>query len=282
MKTGRRLVARVLVAVGLAVASLSLSAWWAQAIATREAPVLTSMALHSIESAVTTQLQAEAGSAGLSPQARQAALGALDSPTVRRAIAAGDPGPTVEAALEKADPALAPALRASPLSAPAVGRFVIREGTRIRPLAKAGLAAAVALCALALLVAVDRFHVLRRVGWWGVLAAGFTLLLGWGLPAALGLRGSQGNVGVMVRAGLAATVPLRALSLTVGLVGLVLAVVGVVVPPLVRWRAPTPAEAGADRPRASAPPGPPRRSSRSRRRGVYGAISSSSKVDVRL
>jgi hypothetical protein len=63
MDRGRRITARVLVALGLVVASLALSAWWAQAAATRESPVLTSLALHSVESAVVGQLQAQAGPA---------------------------------------------------------------------------------------------------------------------------------------------------------------------------------------------------------------------------
>ncbi|HYA69381.1 MAG TPA: hypothetical protein VED63_11675, partial [Acidimicrobiales bacterium] len=230
---------------------------------------------------VTSQLEAQAGSVGLGPQARQAAMAALDDPAVRHAVAVGDPGPTVEAALEKADPALAPLLKGSSLSAPGLSRFVIREGARIRPLAELGLIAVVTLCALALLVAVDRFHVLRRVGWWGIWAAGTTLLVGWVLPDALGLSRSQGDGGALVRAGLAATVPLRALSETLGVAGAVLVVVGLVVPPLVHRQALASTDATGQR-APSAMPGPQRLSSRRRRRGGYGAISSSSKVDVRL
>jgi hypothetical protein len=282
MNSGRRLAARVLATVGLAFASLSLSAWWGQAIAAGEVPVLTSMAQRAITAEVTAQLEAQARSADLPRPVRQGALDALDSPAVRHAITAGDPGPAVEAALVKADPALAPVLKNTPLSAPGIGRLVIREGRRIRPLAEEGSAAAIVACALAFVVAADRFVVLRRVGRWGILAGATSLLVGWVLPVALGLEHRPGDTGALARAGLAATVPLRAVSETLVVTGLVMVAVGALAPMVLRRRSAPASQVGSGQPGAPGAVGALPRSPRSHRRGAYGAISSSSKVDVRL
>jgi hypothetical protein len=275
MDRGRRIVARVLVVLGLLAASLSLAAWWAQAVATREFPLLTTMALHSIESAVTTQLQAQVGASGLSPQARQAARGALDSSAVKDALSSGDPGPAVQSALVKADPALAPVLKGHPLVLPPGGHTVNRYADRIRPLAQLGFLVATVVCGLALALAPDRFRVLRRVGWWGVLAGGLPLLVCWALPVAFGLEHAHGAVGSVARAELGVTIPLRGLSEALAIAGAVLAAVGTAGPYVLRALAPASSRqpAPGDGPVAATGPLAPG--------GVSPAWSSSS-VDVRL
>jgi len=271
----------VLATSGLAVASLSLSAWWGQAIAVHEVPVLTSTVVHSLESAVDAQLQAQAGSGGLPPPARKAAAAALDSPAVRNAIASGDPGPAVEAAVDKTDPALAPLLRTSPVTVPPVGRLVVEEGRRIRPLALWGAVGALGLCALALAVAAERFRVLRRVGRWGIVAGGTILVIGWVLPDAFGLARRHGTLGSIARSALVATVPLRALSETLVVAGLLLMAAGVVGGPLVRRRASASPRPRARRPGSPAGIGLPPSRARPRRAGPYRTVASS-RVDVRL
>jgi hypothetical protein len=279
MDRGRRIAARVLVALALVVASLALSAWWAQAVAAREFPLVTTVALHSVESAVVGQLQARAGPAGLPPQARQAALGALDSAPVRSALATGDPGPAITSALVKADPALAPVLKSHPLAIPPVGRAVNRDAQRVRPLAQIGAAVAVVLCALALALATDRFRVLRRIGRWGLFAGGIPLLVAWALPVVLGLQHTRGAVGSIARTGLGATVGLRGLSVSLCIAGGAVLAVGIAGPYLMRFLA----RSAASRQIASSVRSTPAPGSAAvvAPGGVSGALSSST-VDVRI
>jgi len=235
MDRSRRIAARVLVALGLVVASLSLSAWWAQAIISREFPVVTALALHSIEAAAAGQLQAQLGASGLTPAQRQAATNALDDPRVHQALTSGDPGAAVSSALVQADPALAPVLRRHPISLPPVGRTVTRDVDRFRPIAAGGLVLGAVLVGLALAVGTDRFRVARQVGWWGLLAGGLPLLAGRALPNALGLAHGHGAWGSLARTELTATAPLVALSLGLCAGGAVLVAVGTGGPYLVRW-----------------------------------------------
>jgi len=225
----------MLVALGLLVASLALSAWWAQAIIAEEYPVLTSLALAGVQSDLAHQLQAQAGAAGLPPGSAQAVQHALAGPALEKALDAGNPGAAVSSALVKADPALARVLGQHPLTVPPVGRTVTRVADRVRPIAAAGLGLGALACALALALERDRSRVLRRIGSWGVVAGGLPLLVGRVLPEALGLSRGHGALASVTRTELAATEPLRALSLGLCVAGAVLAVAGTSGPYLVRW-----------------------------------------------
>jgi hypothetical protein len=235
MDRSRRIAARVLVGLGLLLGSLSLAAWWAQAVVTEEFPLVTSLALHALESQVASQVQAQLHGAGLTPAQQQAAAHAVDSPAVRQALTSGAGTGSVSSALAKADPALAPYLAAHPISVPPLGRTITKDARAARPLAAAGLGLAAALCALALLVGTDRFRLARSVGWWGVVAGGVPLLVGRVLPTALGLAHGHGTLASATRTELAATQPLVGLSLVLCLGGAVLVVVGSAGPYAVRW-----------------------------------------------
>jgi len=281
---GRRVAAGALVALGLVVGSLALGAWWVQAVVTQEFPVLGSLALHSEERAVEAQLQAQSGAAGLSPSTRAAVTGALNQPSVRSALSSGNPATALHDALVRADPALTPVLAAHPLTLPPVGRSIDRELAQLQPDAKLGLGMAAALVLVGFALAVDRFRVLRHVGWWGVVAGGMPLLLGWGIPAATGLGQAHGWAGNVARAELDATVPLRALSETLCATGALLVAVGWVTPRALRRLSsagPRPGDAGAVAGAAGAMPGAAGAMPGAAGTGARAALSSS-RVDVRL
>ncbi|HUO48761.1 MAG TPA: hypothetical protein VMU09_08010 [Acidimicrobiales bacterium] len=235
MDRSRKIAARVLVGLGLIVASLSLSAWWAQAVIAREFPLVTSLALHDLESQLASQVQTQLHGSGLTPAQQQAATHALDDPAVRQAIASGGSTGSVSQALAKADPALAPLLAKHPLTLPPVGRTVTRDAQWVRPIAAAGLGLAAVLCGLALLVGTDRFRLARSIGWWGLLAGGLPLLVGRVLPHALGLAHGHGAWASVTRTELAATESLVGLSVVLCAAGAVLALVGTAGPYAVRW-----------------------------------------------
>jgi len=235
MDRSRKIAARLLVGLGLVVASLSLTAWWAQAVITREFPVVSALALHALEAEVTSQVQDQLHAGGLTPAQQQAAARAVDSPAVRQALTSGASSSSVSSALAAADPALAPFLAKHPLAVPPVGRTITRDAQRVRPIAAAGLGLGAALCALALLVGTDRFRLARSIGWWGLLAGGLPLLVGRVLPEAQGLAHGHGAWASVTRTELAATQPLQALSLVLCLAGAALAVAGTAGPYAVRW-----------------------------------------------
>jgi hypothetical protein len=197
-RTGRDVVAGILVGIAILVAGAGLAAWFGSLLVQRIETELSSLVLGQSTTSLYQQLEGIDPGVAHDPQAKSAISSALKNPSVDQSVAQSPTGSSeLQRELSSLDPSLGPVLAGHSLTVDTGRHDAALAAKDLRNAALGATLASLALVALAMLVAGRRDLVLRRVGIWAAVIGVSAIISTWLVPWLV-LRNAKPGTGESV------------------------------------------------------------------------------------